>query len=254
MEIEVSIQDRLDDALVESVYSRTKYFVPLGELDSICEKDTVTKELRKTFPKDEADQYARYVCGDLDNPVNESNSSRKIFATLVCIGKVETLPCFEAEGIFDRDLPFTPMEKIDVRKLGRRDPSTTRTSTRRWDPRNAQTEPTLIPLRCFYDWPKRYIREFYSHQWQFLAPFIDKAEDDVPDHANGSPIRTVALYELDKEAVMPWTKLEHMEGVGGYADVSRIEIHSDHHNFVRFPIPPHRSLVNSRSVSDLQFF
>ncbi|KAK1770229.1 kinase-like domain-containing protein [Phialemonium atrogriseum] len=207
LEDERRMKDILEDGKDRHVCDRTKYFLPLGKLDSICQTAKVEKELiREGFSQHDAEKYAQEVCGNPEHERNEVDSRRKIFAILALIDKVKSIKCFIKEGIRDRDLPFIDTEdQSNTPKLERRDPD---------------NRERTVEVSCFKEWRVGSIRAFYATQWEILGPFIGKDEND-----------TVVLYELRNEAIMPWTEYEPMHQDSGYSHVSRVKIHADHHGF-----------------------
>ncbi|KAI1264937.1 kinase-like domain-containing protein [Xylariaceae sp. FL1019] len=211
--------DVLKSAMKFAKPDDSKTFLPLGELEKICQESVVRRELMQTFEKAspiEIDTYTEYICGDPNNPQNAEDRSRKIFAILVLIGKVDMIESLMSQGIKDKHLPFKiskPKDSVDSFALVKRTTANNR-------------EPT--PLRCFNGWSLNQKRDFYVNQWRLLSPYFAKTED-----------QSVGLYELDEQAIMPWTSIGEeklgsfvpAENWGGYAKVTQVTIHSDHHAF-----------------------
>ena len=195
-------------------------FLPLGQVESICRRDVVCRELRRTFGENsqDIDQYTDYVCGSDDDSKRDENISRKIFANLVLIGQLHRIKDFMDAGIKDRHLPF--------RKSSREHIGETFTLVKRATFNRTKSEPVF----CFNDWNPVEKRKFYDNQWRLLSPYFDRAPDG-----------TVGLYELDEQCIMPWIEIGEekrgtfvpSENVGGFAKVTKFSIHPDHHAFVR---------------------
>ncbi|CAJ2501145.1 Uu.00g039980.m01.CDS01 [Anthostomella pinea] len=224
MEVELSVPRKefagtlrkaLESAVVEYASDDTKNFLPLGQLDAKCHKVAVRRELCNTFGDDSPDieRYVDYIFGNPSDPKNVENSSRKLFAILVLIEQVSKIRDFADGGIMDRHLPF------------RKEPSPGGFSLVR---RATWKRSESVTMSCFDDWEPVPKRHFWERQWSLLAPYIAKAQD-----------RSVALYELDPQAIMPWTGMDETKAeessahdqVGGYSTVSRVAIHPDHHDF-----------------------
>ncbi|KAI0538518.1 kinase-like domain-containing protein [Xylaria digitata] len=213
-----SLKSLLRDSMIHAVEDDKQTLLPLGRLDVLCNPRAVQNELLHTFQQNTIDitQYVNYVCGSPDDRNKEENVSRKIFAILVLIDQVHTITTFFEKGIKDRDLPF--------RKLATRvDP----------DPCTLMIRETLDNsnpriVTFLNNWRSQERRDFYQIQWQVLSPFFGKPPGD-----------SAALYKLDEQTIMPWVHIGQeqngrytaLENIGGYAKVTKVEIHQDHHSF-----------------------
>ncbi|KAI1354702.1 kinase-like domain-containing protein [Xylaria sp. FL0043] len=213
-----SLKYSLKASMVSAAKDDKQTFLPLGQLDTICNRDAVEAELRRTFTDNSIDinRYVNYVCGDPCDDHREEHTSRKIFAILVLIDQLRMITTFSEEGIKDKHLPFrkaTLGEESNDFVLVRR-------ST--LDQSSPQT------LHFFNQWNLVDKREFYQIQWQLLSPFFGKPSKD-----------SAALYKLDEQTIMPWISMGKeqagayvpLENIGGYSTVRKIVIHQEHHSF-----------------------
>ncbi|KAI0439518.1 kinase-like domain-containing protein [Xylaria telfairii] len=213
-----SLRYSLENSMMNAVKDDKQTFLPLGQLDAICNRNAVQDQLLRTFKPNSIDitQYVNYVCGDPTDPRREEHASRKIFAILVLIDQLHMITTFLEEGIKDKHLPFRKSMTGD----GPNDFSLMRRST--LDQSNPQT------MNFFNNWNLVDKRKFYQTQWQLLSPFFGKAPRD-----------SAALYKLDEQTIMPWVSMGKeqtgayvpLENIGGYSTVRKIVIHPDHHSF-----------------------
>ncbi|GAW16304.1 hypothetical protein ANO14919_057290 [Xylariales sp. No.14919] len=210
-----SLKYLLKGSMMNAVKDDKQTFLPLGKLDALCNRDAVRDELLLTFPPNSIDitQYVNYVCGDPSDNRREEHVSRKIFAILVLIGRLERITTFIEQGIKDKHLPFR-------KSMIGKDPNEfdlVRRSTL------DQSNPQAMDFFSSWNWIDK--RDFYQTQWQLLSPFFGKA-----------PMDSAALYKLDEQTIMPWVSMADgayvpLESHGGYSTVRKIVIHQDHHSF-----------------------
>ncbi|KAH8886077.1 kinase-like protein [Thozetella sp. PMI_491] len=213
----------LEKAMVDCVPDDTKKFLPAGDMDRIVTLENVEQEINIAFetsnlPRERVQKLVEYVCGPRNDIMDDTSSNRKIFALLVLLKKLSSLPEVMDEGITDADFPFfKPMDTADAH-----DPVTMLIRRRKNNSEAKDNVPyTEIPVRFFHNWEHLEVRKFYTRQWELLVPFLAKAEDG-----------SVAMYELDQQAIMPWTLYDEKEvRKGGFATVRQVHIHPDHHAF-----------------------
>ncbi|KAI0450536.1 kinase-like domain-containing protein [Xylaria acuta] len=206
------LANTLELAMLPAFPNDAQTYLPLGQVETICQRDVVRREFLRTFIEDlpSVDLYTNYVCGEQDE------SGRKIFANLVLIGQLHRIHDFVEAGIKDRHLPF--------RKLPREQGREKFTLIKRATLNRTGTE----PLSYFNNWNPVYKRKFYDNQWRLLSPYFDRAPDG-----------SVGLYELDEQSIMPWIDIGEekkgsyvpTENVGGFGKVTQVTIHPDHHDF-----------------------
>ncbi|RWA14409.1 hypothetical protein EKO27_g637 [Xylaria grammica] len=201
----------LEKAMWPGFPNDTEEYLPLGQIGAICRRETIYRELSRTFGEDSPnlDLYTDYVCGNEDESRQNENTSRKIFANLVLIDQLDKINDFVKAGIKDRHLPFRkefPGDALFILVQG----------------------PKSEPVSCFNDWDPFDRKRFYISQWRLLSPYFDRAPDG-----------SVGLYELDTQSIMPWVEIGeekrgtfvHSENFGGFAKVKQVKIHADHHAF-----------------------
>ncbi|KAI0505639.1 kinase-like domain-containing protein [Xylaria bambusicola] len=212
------LRNTLEEAMLPALPNDAQTYLPLGQVEAICRRDVVRRELVRTFGDDnpDIDRLIDYVCGSQDDSSRDENTSRKIFANLVLIRKLDKIKDFMDTGIKDRHLPF--------RKFSHERMSEPFALVKRATLNREKSEPVF----CFDNWSLVEQREFYDNQWRLLSPYFDRAPDG-----------TVGLYELDEQCIMPWIKKgEEKRGtfvpaanIGGFAKVTKFFIHPDHHAF-----------------------
>ncbi|KAI0023323.1 protein kinase-like domain-containing protein [Xylariomycetidae sp. FL0641] len=214
--------EALKEALVDCAEDETKSFLPLGQLEELCQEVTVRAELVQALnkhPSSIIDGYVRAICGDPHDPRVSENSCRKIFAILVLNSQTQEIEGFLRKNIQDRHLPF--------RKEYAEGHTTDFNLVRRATLDTSES----VPTSCFEGWKLTSKKEFWVKQWTLLAPYIAKAADG-----------SVAFYDLDQQAIMPWTQANEAPNTedstvqssirnGGYSKVTQVTIHSDHHDF-----------------------
>ncbi|KAI0905507.1 kinase-like domain-containing protein [Ustulina deusta] len=208
----------LELAMLPAIPNDTQSYLPLGQVETICRRETVRRELSRTFGDEspDIDRYTDYVCGNQDGSSQDEDTSRKIFATLVLISQLSRINDFVEAGIKDKHLPF--------RTSSREQAGDAFTLVKRATLSRTKSE----PLFCFDNWNLVEKRNFYVNQWRLLSPYFDRASDG-----------SVGLYELDEQSIMPWIAegeekrgtFVPSENVGGYSMVRQVTIHPDHHAF-----------------------
>ncbi|KAI1424892.1 kinase-like domain-containing protein [Xylaria sp. FL1777] len=208
----------LELAMLPALPNDAQTYLPLGQVEAICRREIVRRELLRTFGEESSkiDLYTGYVCGNEDDSTQDENTSRKIFATLVLINQLHRINDFVEAGIKDKHLPF--------RKSSREQAGEAFTLVKRATLSRTKSEPVF----CFDNWNPVEKRKFYDNQWRLLSPYFDRASDG-----------SVGLYELDEQSIMPWIGIGEekrgtfvpSENVGGYAKVTQVAIHPDHHAF-----------------------
>jgi hypothetical protein len=198
-----------------------KMWLPFDKLFEFVNESAVYRELEKAFEdklsqdtitKNTLKSYAEKICNCMANKhqVNNesaySNSSRSIFAILTLMEKVCLAPAFVDAGIKDIDLPL---------------------SRRFYPPAKgykfySSFEPNKT-LEITPDWKDHEVDSFINYQDYMLSPFF------VLKRTTG----IVPLYELDNNAVLPFTQVGNevsdYHGYHGYhGSVLRVKIHPAH--------------------------
>jgi hypothetical protein len=135
------------------------------------------------------------------------SSFRRMFAILVLLRRGWDIVLFIDEGICDKHLP---LKAVDIHGAGSSLPPEMR----------LEDDPDT-PLACLSHWSEIDHEDFDRKQWPMLAPFFARAKR-----------KNAWLYELPRKVVLPWIEKNMESGrQGGYAFVSKVEIHPSHHNF-----------------------
>lgn len=194
------------ETLISKAKTRPKgrcHWLPASELDRICKRRIVLRELMKVFPNnDDAEKYTKYVCSDPKDSETEAKSSRRIFTILASISKIADLPAFVEAGLRDEHLPFIWFKD---------------SSTELYSPSSPYKKK---PLPCFTENTTALTQKFYTEQWQVLVPFITQGSN-----------HDVKEYHLHRDTIMPWKKYGKVIE-SGFSKVRRVEIHNAHHTFV----------------------
>ncbi|KAK4221641.1 hypothetical protein QBC38DRAFT_461269 [Podospora fimiseda] len=164
---------------------------------AILLKKTLSASL-PSITDDTIAKYAETVC---------ESGYRKIFAILVMLERPWEIVLFIKKRLCDNDLP--PSEHIVKGSSGR-----LFEMRRRGFP--------YKPLACCKRWTYRTHEQFYKVQWGFISPFFAKGK-----------LRRAHFYELSKKDILPWRREDREIRQGGYASISRVEIHPNNHNFKR---------------------
>ncbi|KAF7540978.1 hypothetical protein G7054_g965 [Neopestalotiopsis clavispora] len=175
--------------------------------------EVVYKELKTALRSkndDEIRSYSRQVCTDFDalgrshTATREKSSGfRKIFITLVIIAKPESIVEFIDEGVNDLELPLTL--ELDI------------------DQHHGTLKAKKLPeiLNCCEGWSPLNIHNFHDYQWTTLAPFFgEKDKDEDAPH-----------YILPDQITLPFTEHTAIAKRGGFGQVYKTRIHTQHHNF-----------------------
>lgn len=198
----VSLADELNRAKVRHYNSRTKDWVPVGELRRICSPEAVGEELKGTVDASRVEEYKTYVCGKTSGDFKDGHSASIVFAILVATGRLSMLDEFLGANIRDKHFPFT-YGNDGMLHPHKKDPKSRGTL-----PRFPSTDGTFIT-------------SFYREQWYFNVPIISMSDYNEP-----------AEYKLHHETIMPWTHYRRLDEEGWHAKVFEIKIHPGQHFFV----------------------
>lgn len=199
-----------------------KRFLPLSELDKLITLASVYNELHhhtdfRTRTAEECNSLAHAVCDETapttDRPSRAGGltTRKKLFATLVLMGRVNAIELFIENELFDVHLPF----HLPVADQYTNGPL-------HWT-RTRDGVDTSIPIAFFQDWTDHDKDMFVErYQWQLLAPFF---------HFKPRP----QDYVFQDGIILPF--VEDLEGKGhepvisgGFSEVWRVRIHDDHYN------------------------
>lgn len=135
------------------------------------------------------------------------SSYRRMFAILVLLKRGWDIVRFIDEEICDKHLP---LKAVAVNGAGSGLP-----------PEMRLEEDPKTPLACLSHWSALDHEDFEQKQWPMLAPFFARGQR-----------KSAWLYELPGTVVLPWIEKDTGSArQGGYAFVSKVEIHPGHHTF-----------------------
>ncbi|KAF1948782.1 kinase-like protein [Byssothecium circinans] len=213
---EGTLEDALREARIRSIDNPGSYFIPVDQLDNIITKQRVLSELQslKIGNPEDRESYADKIWKTYPSP--ESTTRRKIFATLVLTGKVETILDFIEENVHDVDLPFYfPKDGTCVRC------------------RNGNIIESFHKSNV---WRARDKDSFDQYQWFMLSPYFELSCDRIPK---------VRKYAVEDRAVLPFidesspTKEQPYLVEGGFSIVKKVKLHAAHYNSEDFPADQH---------------
>ncbi|KAH7398564.1 hypothetical protein BKA66DRAFT_483928 [Pyrenochaeta sp. MPI-SDFR-AT-0127] len=190
-------------------------FLPRGQLDHVINSNSVRKELRINLPNNFTDskiqRHVDAICipQEVDQgSTKKLRSFRKIFAILVLVEMAPSIKHFIREDVSDIDLPLVPIfEEQTIVGFRRRDV--------------AAHSPSPALNSFGGKWSPSKCRNFEKNQWVMLAPFFSQGEDSEVKH-----------YILQDNHILPFIDSDQAaEYRGGFAKVTMVHIHSDHHGF-----------------------
>ncbi|KAI1323070.1 kinase-like domain-containing protein [Xylariaceae sp. FL0255] len=208
-----------------------RVFLPLRQLEKYCHEAAVRREFHLGIGDRElADKYTTYVCDDLkprqqggdpETSQQANNKSFKLFAILLKMKKLHLIEDFINAGIKDRHLPLRKEIPGDTRKEFKLIKQST------------GGLPNPDPIACFDEWDYNDKNKFFKIQWNFMSPFFGLLPDG-----------SAAIYNLDKQAIMPWLEADKVENdddtnlvstprrvKGGNSDIQCVVIDPDQHSF-----------------------
>jgi hypothetical protein len=189
-----TLRDELWEVQIESPPDSWIFFIPDDDLQRLVNPDSVEAELERNDVKFESGEVRR------DTAVQISATSRKLFATLICLQRGHLICQFLAEGIDDSHLPFVRSdEKGQTFKF-----------CSRLHPEQ--------PIKCMEYWELDRVHSFGRTQWFMLAPIFEYSEE-------------IQHYELQDNCVLPFIRDRDRYNnttEGGYGSVSKVYIHPAH--------------------------
>lgn len=211
--------DRVDSLRLRSSQPNGAGFYPRGSVEALITEEEVARVIergrlflesagRPPLAEKEIQRYARRVC-DAQLPPDGTGTDRgfkKMFAILLLLDRGWEIVLFVDADINDSQLP---LKAVYVNGYN---------ST----PRMRLASDPDVPLACLSGWSAMMHELFEQTQYSMLAPFF----------ARGAR-RQAKFYQLSEKVVLPWIKEERSNREGGYGWISKVEIHSSHHNFER---------------------
>ncbi|KAI1076237.1 kinase-like domain-containing protein [Whalleya microplaca] len=200
-DIITDLATQLDIEQIRSKHSGDD-FLPFDKLLTLLRHSDIERVLSQQFLGDaeSVNRIAKDICHD-----NPKTSRRMILATLISIGKVDSIEIFIQKGIYDVNLPLRRYKVHGRRNMilfHRRNDSDD-------DP----------PLECLTHWTPHNLDDFCATQYKFIIPFFDMRQDSVHFYRMEDPRSRLPFLE--------W----HIQRKGGYGTVWRAKIHPAHHNY-----------------------
>lgn len=184
--------DHLDDREHERGHPH-RLFLPNHKL-----LDLITTDVMSTYlPQD---RLLARAC-DLEEPMNAKTChSRKIFAILLLVEKVEAITTFIAEGVDDNSLPicFKPRWDGDAKLHSER--------------------PLDRAYPSLYGLDQGAAASFVEWQWAFLTPVFSAPNPRTSE---------AAFHGFHENTVLPIIRAEYFHS-GAFGTVYRVEIHQDY--------------------------
>jgi hypothetical protein len=197
-----TLAEALRHARVESPAEQGIFFIPNNELERMITQENIKTELQRILvyenPRD-CEKTASSIV----------HQARKIFATLVLLGRPAFIQPLLDEGLTDEHLPLSRIETTDNVHGSLRFNYSLRTCSGR-------------PVKALRIWESHAIEEFLRVQWMFLAPVFDFGEE-------------IKHYDLPDNCVLPFIEDEERTNAksGGYSEVWGVRIHPAHQNLYR---------------------
>ncbi|KAI7786949.1 hypothetical protein LA080_001741 [Diaporthe eres] len=187
------VVERMADELYRAQRSNAfgKDFLPAGALRRVIRPEVVRRALQESH----ADVRLRGAIRDDAERI--CRSYRKIFAILVLVDMVHRIADFVLCNLGDTCLPMPDIGTTDARAL-----PTPLLENEAW-------------MAVTRTWRRRDVDYFKTYQWRVLAPVFTAQDPE---------------YRLCPSHVLPFVE-SHEQAEGGFATVSRVRIHPDHHEF-----------------------
>ncbi|KAJ2894400.1 kinase-like protein [Zalerion maritima] len=190
-----SMSNLLRKSMVTTSNAAQQRFLPHGQIEKLITPENVRPEIQRH--KTLHGQGERIVYEIFNAP-----GRRKLFAILVLIEQAERFIDIISENLFDKDLP------LSLRHTNKE-------------------EAPLNNFKLCQLWSPLTVDSFETCQWSLLSPFFSL--NVLGKHSS------IPHYIFKDPTVLPF--LESSSGVqaapckGGFGQVSRVKIHSAHHNF-----------------------
>lgn len=201
---EARLSHLLRSSYVRSSGQKNAVFIPVDKIDAFICPPNVRRQLAFSTILDSAaiDERVSHMCGPRDSRENR----RKIFAILVLVEMETEITGFIAANICDYDLP------LELQYHSHGSPSS----------QSLVLERTGHQPGFVGNWKDSAKELFDRYQWIVNSPCLLIGRG-----------RKVLHYDLAHQTILPFTKGGESQGSrnGGFGTVSRVEIHSAHHNF-----------------------
>lgn len=219
------LQDELFSALTTTRQGNQSFYAK-GQLSRILTEDRVRNELTRHFETSLSEatiaKHAKTIChgtvAQKDSPdchgQPKTTSFIKVLAILIIIEKTKSIIKLLEEDVNDSDLPLIKIPRPNDEKL--------------FDLRSSSK--SGVALTCFQKWNQLNIRNFEQWQWATLpVEFIGPTEDGEVKHFRLQEQRILPFISDSPEHKSEFPRRTELEG--GFASVSKVAIHPQHHNF-----------------------
>ncbi|KAH4943254.1 hypothetical protein HBI24_120690 [Parastagonospora nodorum] len=206
-----ALQKSIRDCTVSAAGSTKSLFLPLSELENLVTDHNVRQELKRSGLTEGLDKISLDVLRPqkLQADTDITTTRRKIFAILCLMNRAKDIRAFIEEEVFDADLPFEFESKQPVlRSLKQGKPG--------------------VPITLFTlsnGWDDGSLDQFEDYQKRFMAPYFRLMT------------RKLRPYILHHCTVLPFLQIEAKNETYNdevetlHSIVSRVEIHSAHHDY-----------------------
>lgn len=214
-----SLTTHLMDAREENPHTELAFY-PSQAFTSIISRRCVEHKLREAWPRRDELSINDYndIINDIMDQICDAKSSarshrrkvrglRRIFAILVLLDRVGDISHFLEAGINDSNLPLVKTKRPGAKTL--------------YD--LCRRGECGRPIDFMSEWDPLVVERFYDLQWPMLSPCF------VPRKAH----KKVWHYTLESNVVLPYIQMEGSpeKYFGGSAQVFRVRIHENHHDF-----------------------
>ncbi|KUJ21647.1 kinase-like protein, partial [Mollisia scopiformis] len=199
------LEEQLVDQLIEWPRGGNSYFIPIDQQKRLVTPMSIMEELRRV--EDRENQHSKEELDDTTAKI--SNTARKMFSILVCLGKGKCIYNFLKEGLTDDHLPFS-------RFVAQATSNGTGVRTKLCSHRSPGK-----PIKSMANWSWNETTGFARDQWWMLAPVFKESLNDP---------RKVRHYNLDDNCVMPFIEdHERTDTIAsGFSTVWAVRVHPAH--------------------------
>lgn len=201
-----SLKTKLNKALIESHYDKTKCFLPRSEIGRLVHPESIKSYwLAHTEHQyhDKCTDVINYVCG---TRTGKSRQGRLVFVVLLFIDEPALILDIIKDEVYDDDLPL-----VFINKQGT-------------DFQLARKTSKKGPIKCFDKWKTTQRLAFENLQWQVTATVFSEVQ-------KSSQSSDLQVIELDDRGVLPLTEYDAASKYQGNSEVVRVKIHKAHHKF-----------------------
>ncbi|KAH7153547.1 kinase-like domain-containing protein [Dactylonectria macrodidyma] len=225
-----AIRVALEEAEIPDI-TRVNEFIPLDSFGTIINKTTMSQLLRdlqscQSMSPSKREQLANKICSA------PPQSSRKVVAALIRVGKEEDIPNIVQEGFSDDCLP---LDLFNDTQLHHRKTGKICESMRQWSRkqrRNYWKETQKFSCPVFIR-PAKKVYHYVLHE-PVLLPFQEEVQTSEERNSNFGALSGNGDTEES----------------GGYGSVLRVQIHPSHHKFGDFGLPVENNAFAVKTLYD----